>query len=95
MSEPTVVYGLHQAAALIVAGHELVRAKPCGEGLTQWAFEFGAEALPDLEAYSERRLHGNLSDLFHARKMLIRLARKESSVKAIKKWREKRAKGEE
>ena len=53
----------------------------------------GPSAAQDLALYSERRLHGNLSDLFHARKLLLRLARQETSVKSIGKWSRKERDG--
>ena len=91
--DSVMVYGLHQAAALLVAGHQLLHAHPCADDPGRWAFEFPPSAAQDLALYSDRRLHGNLSDLFHARKLLLRLARQETSVKSIGKWSRKERDG--
>ena len=86
MDEPLLVHGLHQAAALIVAGHQLIRARPGSDDPGRWVYEFPTSARKDFEAYVDRRLRGNLNDLFHARKLLLRLSRNDSSVKSIDKW---------
>lgn len=86
MGEPLLVHGLHQAAALIVAGHQLIHARPRYDDPGRWVYEFPSSARADFEAYVDRRLRGNLNDLFHARKLLLRLSRNDSSVKSIDKW---------